>query len=157
MSLENQDAERELLGSLLAFFNPGLFAQVRAVLRDDDFTVPSHKIVWRAILAVSGHGMHVDTLTVGSFLQEHRDAEKRSYLELAGGRGALEVLALHAVPAGVAERAAIVARDGEWRRRLRSCLAGAEACRARDEVAWREAMGEGPRLRLVEGGERQAS
>ena len=156
MSLENREAERELLGALLAYFTPDLLTRVRGVLRDDDWSDPRHRIVWRAVCAVSGHGDHVDTVTVGSFLRGHRDREKRSYLDLAGGEAMLQLLVSHAVPNGVVERARIVAMDGEWRRRRRSCLAGLEACEARDEDGWREAMGEGPRLRVIEG-ERQAS
>lgn len=153
----NEAAERELLGSLIIFYTPELLASVRPLLRDDDFYYSRHRIAWRAVLAVSDHGDHVDGLTVASFLRGHRDAEKRSYLELAGGEAHLQLLEACATANGVVERARIVAADGEWRRRLASAFALVEACEARDEQAWLVAMGVAPRLRVVDGGKAAAS
>jgi replicative DNA helicase len=156
-ALENPEAEAELLGALLVFYSPEMFSKVRAEISEDsDWYDQRHRIIWRAICAVSRQGSHVDTLTVASFLEGQRSAAGASFLELAGGKGRIELLAAFAVGNGVVERARIVAKLGEWRRRLRSCLEGAEACRDQDEKRWREAMGDGPRLRVVEGG-RQAS
>jgi replicative DNA helicase len=153
-ALENAEAEAELLGALLVFYTPDLLAKVVVELQDDDFALPRHLITWRAICAVAHQGDHVDLTTVAAFLQGHRNSAGASFLDLAGGKGMLAVLESYAVAHGAVERARIIHADGEWRRRLRSCLDGAEACRARDEKRWREAMGDGPRLRVVEGGRR---
>lgn len=149
----NEDAERELLGALLAYFTPEVFAKADAVLRDDDFYSQQRRIVWRGICAVAGQGGHVDQVTTGYFLSGQRDAAGRSYLDLCGGGSMLATLVSYAVPHGVVDRARIVAKDGEWRRRLRSAREQAEACLARDETAWKAATGGERRLRVIEGGE----
>lgn len=154
----NVMAEAELLGSLLAFWSPDVFEKAKAVLKDGaDFYDPRHKVVWRGISAVAATGAHVDTTTVGYFLSGHYDAAQRSFLDTAGGQPRLEVLAAMAASYGVVERALIVAKDGEWRRRLNSARNQVEACLRRDEVGFMAATGQGQRLRVIEGGERQAS
>lgn len=154
-TIVNEKAERELLGALICFYTPELLAKVRAEVRDDDWHYLRHKTVWRAILAVSGAGDHVDSLTVAEFLRGRRTtAGGATYLEWAGGEAGLQLLEACATANGVVERARIVATDGEWRRRLASALAMVEACETRDEAAWRTAAGEqAPRLRVISGGE----
>lgn len=151
----NVEAERELLGALLAYFTPELWRSCYEILGDgDDFYgaegVPCpNRIVWRGICAVGGQGGHVDRLTVGYFLAGRTDAATRSYLDLAGGGAALDMLVCFAVPHGVVDRAAIIAKDGEWRRRLRKAREQVEACLLRDEAAWSAAGEDAPRLRVV--------
>lgn len=150
---QNLDAELELLGSLLAYFTPGLLASVMPHVTSEDFYRPAHSIVYRAIIAVSNRE-HVDSLIVTRFLECQRDAAGVSYLERAGGAALIEFLVCHAVPHGVAERARIVHEDGEWRRRLRRLYEAQAACHARDEQAYRAALGEdAPRLRVIPGGQ----
>jgi replicative DNA helicase len=145
----NEEAERELLGALLAYYTPDLLAKVEAEIRqDDDFYSRSHLIVWRAICAVS-RGGHVDATTVAYFLSGQRDAAGRSYLDSCGGGSRLALLVSHAVPYGIVDRARIVAKDGEWRRRLVRARRQEEACLARDDAAWQAATGDTPRLRAV--------
>lgn len=153
----DEQAERELLGALLAYWRSDVFADAQAVLVDDDWSDPRHKIIWRAIAALADREDHVDTTTLGYFLTGQHDAARRTYLDLAGGNGYLAALVSYAVPHGVVERARIVHADGTWRRRLRSALEQMEACHARDEAAYQRALGvESPRLRVIHG-ERAAS
>lgn len=154
----NEEAERELLGALLAYFKPDLFEQVVAAIPNDrDFYTERNRIIWRGICAVGGQGGHVDRVTVAHFLAGRSDSAKRSYLDLAGGGYALDVLVSYAVPHGIVDRARIVAKDGEWRRRLVESRERVEACLSRDEDAWLALEGDAPRLRVIEGGEAVAS
>lgn len=151
---QNLEAEQELLGSLLAYYTPGLLASTVAHVTFEDFYRPGHAIVYRAIIAVSNRGEHVDSLTVTRFLDCQRDAAGVSYLERAGGAALIEFLVCHAVPHGVAERARIVHEDGEWRRRLRRLYEAQAACHDRDEQAYQAALGgDAPRLRVIPGGQ----
>lgn len=151
---QNLDAERELLGSLLAYFTPDLLAATDTIVQAEDFYRPGHGIVYRAIRAVGLRGDHVDALTVGRFLQCQRDAAGGTYLERIGGQALVDFLVTHAVPHGVAERARMVREDGEWRRRLRRLYEAQAACHARDERAYRAALeGDVPRLRVIPGGQ----
>lgn len=145
----NADAEQELLGALLAYWSPEVFKQVDEILTDTDFYDQRRRIVWRAICAVGGQGGHVDPVTVSYFLAGRSDSAKRSYLDLAGGSSALAILVSHSVPHGIVDRARIIAKDGEWRRRLREAQLRVEACYARDEDAYRAAGQDQPRLRVV--------
>ena len=149
----NVDAERELLGSLLAYFTPEAFEAVRAIVRDDDFYSRRHQIVWRGISAVAGQGGHADMTTVGYFLAGRSDSAKRSYLDLCGGSAMLATLVSYSVVHGVGDRARIIAKDAEWRRRLVMHRGAAEACLLRDERAYEAAVGGERRLRVIEGGE----
>jgi replicative DNA helicase len=152
MAPQNLEAERELLGSLLAYFTPELLATADKTVSADDFFWTSHGIIFRAIRAVAVVGDHVDALTVGRFLECQHDAAGESFLERAGGQAALHLLVTHAVPHGVGERARMVHEDGEWRRRLRRLYVAVEACHARDERAWLAALeGDAPRLRVIRG------
>lgn len=149
----NLDAERELLGSLLAYYTPEVLQGCRAAMDGEAFYwrpggVKVHEIVWRAICAVADAGDHVDVLTVSRFLGRTR-AASGSFLDLVGGEGTLHVLASHAVVAGVVERAVMIHEDGEWRRRLVKAQREVEACYVRDPVAYEAAGGDQPRLKLV--------
>jgi replicative DNA helicase len=151
---QNLEAERELLGSLLAYYRPDLLAATDATVIAEDFYRQAHGIVYRAIRAVGRQGDHVDGLTVGRFLECQRDPAGATYLERVGGQALIEFLVAHAVPHGVAERARIVHEDGEWRRRLRRLYEAQAACHARDERAYQAALAdESPRLRVIPGGQ----
>lgn len=144
----NLDAERELLGSLLAYFTPALLASARSEIESsEDFYFKPHEITWRAICAVADAGDHVDALTVSRFLERQQGASG-SFLAMIGGEATLHVLVAHAVPHGVRERAVMVAEDAEWRRRLVEAQRKVEACYLRDTAAY-EAAGVTQRLRLV--------
>lgn len=158
LSPHNEEAERELLGSLIAYFTPEIFEQVVAEIPNDrDFYIERHRIIWRGICAVGGQGGHVDHTTLAYFLAGRSNAAKESYLDLCGGSSTLAILVSYAVPHGIVDRARIVAKDGEWRRRLVKAREQVEACLSRDEVAWAALEGEAPRLRVIEGGEAVAS
>lgn len=129
---QNLEAERELLGAVLAYYTPRIVAEVKATgLQPEDFYRAQHAMVWQAILTVDAAGDHADTLTVSRALGPA--------LEPAGGLARLEYLVAFAVPHGVCERARIIVEDSRWRARLCAAYEIIEACHLRDGEAFKSA------------------
>jgi replicative DNA helicase len=151
------DVERELLGTLLTYYDPRHITVIQAAgLQRDDLSRWAHQVIYAAILHLHGAGEHVETLTVSRFLGTQRDAQGVSFLDRVGGMVALEILAAHHVCHGIRERAKAIHEDALARRLLDALRDAEERARARDvEGAWRavEAARERPALRVVHGKE----
>jgi replicative DNA helicase len=113
------EAERELIGTLLALYKPQLVHIAETTgLTPRDFYWKQHEAMYRAVLQVHARGEHVDTMTVARFLSSQLHETDGSWLEAVGGRAQVEGLACFTVTYGFRERCAIVHQDGQWRRWL---------------------------------------
>jgi len=155
---QNLEAERELLGTLLALYTPQLVHIAQAAgLTPQDFYWQHHEAVWRAILRLHARGEHVDTLTVTRFLQAQRHEQAGTWLEHIGGRTQIEFLACFHVVSGFKERCQVVHDDGRWRRWLRALYEAQECIDRRDEAGFWDAVGRvredvlGSELRVIDG------
>jgi replicative DNA helicase len=129
---QNIDAEREMLGAVLAYYSPRIVAEIKATgIVPEDFYRFSHGAIYGAILAVDAAGDHVDMLAVSRALG--------ASLEAAGGLAMLEFLLSFAVPHGVCERARMIVEDARWRERLGAAYEMIEACHLRDGEAFKSA------------------
>lgn len=129
---QNVEAEREMLGAVLAYYSPRIVAEIKATgLAAEDFYRADHAAIWQAILKVDAAGDFVDTQTVSRALG--------AALEAAGGLAMLEGLLCFAVPHGVCERARIIAEDSRWRDRLDAAYKVIDASHDRDDAAFRSA------------------
>jgi replicative DNA helicase len=155
---QNLDAERRVLGSLIVFYSPPLTEKVKATgLKPGDFYYRRHEVVYRAVLALTLTGSHVDPMTVTAFLARQR-RDEGSWLDVAGGEGYVEYLACFADANGVVDCARFLAEDGRWRRWLAAMHGAIEAAHVRDEEAFWEAVGRvrcdvlpGESLRVIDG------
>ncbi len=104
------EAERAVLGAVL--LDPAAVLEVVETLRDDDFYLESHRLVYRACIALQERAQAVDLLTVINSLRE------AGLLERVGGASYLSSL-VDALPdlANVVHYAGIV-RDKAVKRRL---------------------------------------
>lgn len=115
----NEQAERELIGTLLLHYTPQALHMVQAAgLLREDFFWRRHQIIYRAILQLHSRGEHADHLTVARFLDCQHDEDGVSFLKHVGGAPQVEMLTLYGMAHGLRERAAIVHEDGCWRRWL---------------------------------------
>lgn len=95
-------AEQQLLGAVL--LDPEALAIVRAstgeALRDDDFTDPAHRLIWRAVRTVADSGRAVDMVSTVEELQRLGEDERAggiAYLdELCAGVAATKAAGTHA-------------------------------------------------------------
>jgi replicative DNA helicase len=135
----NIEVEREVIGTLLAYYTPQLVhkAQAAGLIRED-FYRRDHQIIYRAILHLHAEGGDVDHVTVAKFLRERRDEHGQTWLSHAGGN--VELLTLYAVVNGFRERCAIVHEDGCWRRWLSALTEAFEHAEDRDETRFWEAV-----------------
>ena len=159
----NLEAERELLGTLLAFYKPGLIPVAQAAgLAPSDFYWTAHAAIYKAILRLHARDDHVDTLTVTRFLLEQPHPDAGTWLDHVGGPAQVEFLACFAEGNGYRERCAIVHQDAEARRSLQAAHEALDAAHDRDWEAYWEAwqrMEPGwlrerfeSKLRVIEGG-----
>ncbi len=104
------EAERAVLGAIL--LDPGALLQVLEVLREDEFYLEAHQVIYRACIALHERGQAADLLTVTNHLREE------GQLERVGGVSYLSSL-VDSLPdvANVAHYAAIV-HDKSIKRRL---------------------------------------
>lgn len=74
----NLEAEMAVLGAVL--LNPLSLLDIEPILRDEDFYIPAHRLIYKTCLVLSrDSGAAVDMITVKNYLQEH------ALLEEAGG------------------------------------------------------------------------
>ena len=78
---QNLESERGVLGSIL--LDGPLIHEIAEVLRPEDFYRDDHKVTFRAMLAVAGHGNPVDLLTVQAEL------DRAGKFDEVGGHGLL--------------------------------------------------------------------
>ena len=127
---QNLDAEQEILGTILAFYQPGLVHVAQAAgLKRGDWYRHDHEIVYRAILVLHGRG-----------------------------QARLELLSSFAVVNGYRERCRIVAEDAAWRQWLLALYEAQECVHCRDDAGFWDAVGRlrkdvpaGTELRVVRG------
>jgi replicative DNA helicase len=138
----NLEAERELIGTLLVFYKPQLVQTAQSAgLTPSDFYWTQHEVVYRAVLRLHDTGVHVDTLTVGRFLNSQPHERSGSWLEHIGGSAQVEFLACFHVVNGFRERAVIVHEDGRWRRWLLALTEALESVHDRDSERFWGAVG----------------
>lgn len=138
----NLTAERELVGTLLVFYQPQLVHLAQAAgLVPGDFYWTHHEAIYRAVLRMHAGGEHVDTLTVTRFLLSQPHPVSGSWLKQVGGAAQVEFLAAFTVGHGFRERAAIVHADGQWRRWLRDLYEAQDSIHLRDSERFWAAVG----------------
>lgn len=105
-----QLSEQSVLGAML--LNTSAVGSVSAILNPEDFALPAHRQIYRAILdTYNHHGDHVDALTVAETLSTS------GQLSTIGGAGYLHTLtATVPIPDAAAYYAAIVSQHAQWRR-----------------------------------------
>lgn len=113
-------AERDVLGSML--IDGDCVGDVAALLRPDDFALPRHVTIFRAIVAEHRVGGAASPLTVGERLQ------RLGQLEEAGGHDYLLDLLDSVVTGAGVQRHAEIVHDAAARRRL--AAAAADVARA---------------------------
>lgn len=64
----NQEAEEATIGAVL--INPDNFIRVAGLLKDDDFFVFRHRLIWQAFAGMKAQGRDIDYLTVAGYLKE---------------------------------------------------------------------------------------
>src|SRR5438093_863111 len=109
---QNSEAEESVLGAMLVA--EGAIAQVivDVRLRPDDFYRQSHRLIFRAVLALHEKNEAVDPLTVCAELQE------RGELEEAGGKPYVHQLAAAVPTAGNARHYGKLVKEQATLRRL---------------------------------------
>jgi hypothetical protein len=124
------EAERELIGTLLALYKPQLVHIAETTgLTPCDFYWKQLEAIYRAVLQVHARGEHVDTMTVARFLASQPHETDGSWLEAVGGRAQVEGLACFTVT-----------YDGRWRRWLRALYDAEESVHDRDTERFWEAI-----------------
>jgi len=106
----NLDAERGLLGAIL--LHNALFDDVGPLLRDDDFALPAHQRVFRALSEMRLRNQTMDLVTVTDLLQQ------KGELEAVGGAGKLAELVAGLPVLDSAEHYARIVRDKSVLRRV---------------------------------------
>jgi replicative DNA helicase len=79
------EAEQSVLGAMLV--NPNAIAAVTESLTAEDFYRDTHRLIYRAMLALTGRGEEVDVVTLSAQL------DREGMLERAGGRDFIHTLA----------------------------------------------------------------
>lgn len=138
---QNIDAERSIIGTLLAFYTPQqiVIAQHAGLLRED-FYRRDNQIIYRAVLNLHARGDHVDPVTVGRFLECQHDEKGVSFLAHIHGMTNLELLTMYSVAHGFRERCLIVHEDARWRRWLYALYTAEEHLHDRDSKRFWEAI-----------------
>ncbi len=104
------EAERSVLGS--ALLDPTALLQVLDKVRDEDFYLESHRIIWAGILELHSRGAGVDLLTLTNHLRE------AGQIERVGGATYLASLVDGLPDVANAEHYAAIVRDKAVKRRL---------------------------------------
>lgn len=106
----NLDAERGLLGAIL--LNNSLYDEVGPLLRDQDFALPAHQRIYRAMSEMRGKNQAMDLVTLTDLLQQ------RGELDAVGGPGQIAELIAGLPVLDSAEHYAKIVRDKALLRRL---------------------------------------
>ena len=106
----NLEAERGLLGAVL--LNNALFDEVGPLVQEDDFALPAHQRVYRAVADLRQRQEPVDLVTLSDHLQN------RGELESCGGAGRLAELVEGVPVLDSAEHYARIIRDKSLLRKL---------------------------------------
>src|SRR4051812_25896191 len=114
------DAEMSVLGAVLIAETALDQLQVDVRLRPEDFYLPKHGTIWRAMLALADRSEPVDALTVASELDRQGD------LAQVGGTSYIHSLPSAVPSAAHAIQYAEIVRDRSKLRRLLSTLREAE-------------------------------
>lgn len=107
-SIDEQEAERALLGALL--LNDHLLASVTSVLGAEDFALPSHGLIFEVLRQLHGQGEAIDIVTVVSALRA------RERLQTVGGPSYLSELQEVAATTPHVESYARIIREAAVRR-----------------------------------------
>jgi len=104
------EAERSVLGA--ALLDPTALLQVLDKVRDEDFYLESHRLIWTGIVELHGRGAAVDILTLTNHMREE------GQLERVGGATYLASLVDGLPDVANAEHYAAIVRDKAVKRRL---------------------------------------
>jgi len=77
------DAEVALLGSML--LNADVVQQVRAIVTEEDFVIPRHRSIFRAVTAASGQDEKMRVLAVADALLHSKDFDGTTVQEYLTG------------------------------------------------------------------------
>jgi replicative DNA helicase len=109
---QNLEAEESVLGAMMVTDAAVDAAIVDVRLRDEDFYRERHRIVFRAIKALTDGGQAVDSITVTEWLAQHGEIEE------AGGKDAVSGLASTVPAPGNARHYAQIVKENSLLRRL---------------------------------------
>ncbi len=104
------EAERSVLGAVLV--DPTALLQVLDKVREDDFYLESHRLIWSGIVTLQGRGSAVDPVTLTNHLREE------GQLERVGGASYVASLVDALPDVANAEHYAGIVRDKAVKRRL---------------------------------------
>lgn len=110
------DAERALLGACL--LNPAQIQECRQLVSTLDFSLPSRRVIWRAMLELQDAGAQVDLVTLVSHLRSARADNDRSMLDVAGGHGRIAALTEGVPKSTHAPSYAAIVADKSYRRSI---------------------------------------
>jgi replicative DNA helicase len=111
----NVEAERSVLGALM--LHADAVSDMHGLLHEEDFYLPQHRLIFRAILET------YDTKSVSDPIAVEEQLSRRAELDDAGGRDLLmELAAAVASPAAVYYHAEIVREKAISRHLLETCL-----------------------------------
>lgn len=126
----NIEAERRVLGTLLAFYTPDALKAVQATgLKPGDFYWEQHAVVYAAIVTVGERDGYADALTVHRHLASDEDMTVW-----------LQGLVSYADANGYLACARIVHEDATWRQWRHDTLDALDAIHERDETAFWNAV-----------------
>ncbi|HEX6714872.1 MAG TPA: replicative DNA helicase [Thermoleophilaceae bacterium] len=114
------DAEMSVLGAVLIAETALDQLQVDVRLRPEDFYIPKHGVIWRAMLTLADRSEPVDALTVSSEL------DRQGQLEQVGGTAFVHSLPSSVPSAAHVVRYAQIVRDRAQLRRLLTALREAQ-------------------------------
>lgn len=107
----NPEAEKSVLGAIL-LDNETLNTAISAGIHPRDFFLPSHTVIYRAMLALREQKRPIDTVTIYDFL------EKEKLIERAGGPGYLAALTDGVPSVSNVQSYAQIVVDKSYRRRV---------------------------------------
>lgn len=111
-ALQSVEAEQSLLGAVL--LDNRAFDAAAEIVRETDFAVDAHRLIWRAIVALVERGKPADAITVFESLKAHGGADA------AGGLPYLNDLACNTPSAANIRRYAEVVHDKSRRRQMQA-------------------------------------
>lgn len=116
------DAEKTILGSILADEKGEVLHRLVAVLRPDSFSTDSHRRIFAAMAVIGESGKQVDYITLTDELL------RRKQLESVGGMAYLEdlvgLMALTATDGGIDRCSTIINEKARLRRLISACQTG---------------------------------
>jgi len=110
----NLEVERQIIGAILLDREP--LARAQEKLKDHDFYLERHQVIYSAISEMSDQGLQVDLLTLQAFL------EKKAQLQKAGGPAYLMEIASEVVTwANIEQHAEIIREKAIVRKVIEAC------------------------------------